>query len=193
MAAFLLSTAQSLKDSLAALSGARSSALTSNGASFAKKSPAPSWLQTRLWSAPMPDQQPKPRPSDPEPDLVVPVCPWPAMSDSAEEPGPEPVLRNALSVVDTLELAKREFLFVGGCVMTDRPDLPLSVETSWTTDFSRVVAAIDDAIDQLVGADRRTPLGCTGCSTSQPIRRISARTKYVLAHLDSRTAAGDRS
>ena len=97
------------------------------------------------------------------------------------------------ALLDTLELAKREFLFVGGCVMTDRPDLPLSVETSWTTDFSRVVAAIDDAIDQLVGADRRTALGCAGCSTSQPTRPISARTRYVPAHLDSRTAAEDRS
>lgn len=190
MAAFLLSTAPSLRDLLAAWSGVRSSALTSNGASFAEKSPAPSWLGSHRWSTPMPDQQPRPRSSEPAPDLVLPV---PSTSDSAEAPVSEPAPRNALSVVDTLELAKREFLFVGGCVMTDRPDLPLSVETSWTTDFSRVVAAIDDAIDQLVGADRRTPLGCTGCSTSQPTRRISARTRYVPAHLDSRTAAGDRS
>lgn len=97
------------------------------------------------------------------------------------------------SLLDTLELAKREFLFIGGCVMTDRPDLPLSQETSWTTDFSRVVEAIDDAIDLVVGADRRTAPGCTGCGTSQPTLPISARTRYVPAHLDSRTAAGDRS
>lgn len=97
------------------------------------------------------------------------------------------------SLLDTLELAKREFLFSAGCVMTDRPDLPLSPETSWTMDFSRVVAAIDDAIDQLVGADRRIAAGCAGCSTSQPTRPLSARTRYVPVHLDSRTAAEDRS
>lgn len=96
-------------------------------------------------------------------------------------------------ILDTLELAKREFVFISGCVMTDRPDLPLSSETSWTADFSRVVAAIDDAIDQVVGADRRTAPGYSGCSTSQQIRPISARTRYVPAHQDSRTAAEDRS
>lgn len=98
-----------------------------------------------------------------------------------------------LSVLDTLELAKREFLFVGGCTMTDRPDLPLSPETSWTMDFSRVVSTIDDAIDQLVGADRRTDPGCAGCSTCQPSRPISARTMYVPALQGSRMAAEERS
>ena len=97
------------------------------------------------------------------------------------------------SLLDTLELAKREFVFIGGCVVTDRPDLPLSPDTSWTPDFSRVVAAIDDAIDQLVGADRRTDPECSGCSRSQPIRPISARTKYVPAHPGSRMAEGGRS
>lgn len=98
-----------------------------------------------------------------------------------------------LSLLDTLELAKREFVFIGGCVVTDRPDLPLSPDTSWTPDFSRVVAAIDDAIDQMVGADRRTDPECSGCSRPQPIRPISARTKYVPAHLGSRMAEGGRS
>jgi len=102
-------------------------------------------------------------------------------------------LGNAISVVDTLELAKREFVFIGGCVVTDRPDLPLSSDTSWTPDFSRVVAAIDDAIDQIVGADRRTGPGCAGCSTYQPSRPISARTMYVPAHQGSRTAVEERS
>lgn len=95
-----------------------------------------------------------------------------------------------LSVVDTLELAKREFVFIGGCVVTDRPDLPLSPDTSWTPDFSRVVAAIDDAIDQMVGADRRTASLCAGCGNCQPTRQISARTKYVQAPPDSRKAEG---
>lgn len=98
-----------------------------------------------------------------------------------------------LSALDTLELAKREFVFIGGCVMTDRPDLPLSSETSWTADFSRVVAAIDDAIDQLVGVDRRTGLGCAGCSNCPQMQPISSRTRYVPALQGSRTPVEDRS
>lgn len=98
-----------------------------------------------------------------------------------------------LSVVDTLLLAKRELVFIGGCVVTDRPDLPLAAETAWVPDFSCVVKAIDDAIDQMVGADRRTDPECSGCSTCQPTRPISARTKYVLAHLGSRMAEKGRS
>lgn len=95
-----------------------------------------------------------------------------------------------LSVIDTLELAKREFVFISGCVVTDRPDLPLSADTSWTLDLSVAIEAIDDAIDQLVGADRRIASRCTGCDSCPQTRPISARTKYVQAPLDSRTAEG---
>lgn len=48
-----------------------------------------------------------------------------------------------------LLLARREFDFHGGCVATDRPDLPLSPDTSWTVDFSTARAAIDVAMDLL--------------------------------------------
>ena len=82
--------------------------------------------------------------------------PAPAMA-STPTPSPRTPGGAALSLVDVLEMAKREFVAIGGCVMTDRPDLPLSAETSWTVDFSGVVSAIDDAIDQVVGAHRRTP------------------------------------
>lgn len=138
----------------------------------------------------MPDQLPRPRPSEPEPDRVQPECPGLPPAGGAAAPMPETTARKVLSVVDALELAKREFVFIGGCVVTDRPDLPLSPDTSWTPDFSRVVAAIDDAIDQIVGADRRTASRCAGCDSCQQTLRISARTKYVAAPLDSRTAEG---
>lgn len=97
------------------------------------------------------------------------------------------------SILETLEFAKREFLFAGGCTMTDRPDLPLSPDTSWTNDFSQVVAAIDDAIETLVGAEFRNVLRSVGCSTCPPMARISARTKYVPAHQGSHTPEGGRS
>lgn len=96
------------------------------------------------------------------------------------------------SLLDTLELAKREFVFIGGCVVTDRPELPLSAETSWTVDFSVVVSAIDDAIDHLVGPIRRTAPGCDRCSSRPQSERISARTKYVQAPRDSRNPGGER-
>lgn len=139
----------------------------------------------------MPDPQPRPRTSDPEPDLVQPNRPLPSLPGDAHAQVPD--RGDTMSVVDTLELAKREFVFIGGCVVTDRPDLPLSLDTSWTPDFSRVVAAIDDAIDQIVGVDRRTAVGCAGCSTCLPTRPISARTKYVPVHLGSRTVEAERS
>lgn len=98
-----------------------------------------------------------------------------------------------MSLIDTLEYAKREFLAIGGCTLTDRPDIPLTPQTCWTPDFAAVVSAIDDAMDLLVGADRRTDRECAGCSKCLPTKPISARTKYVPAHLDSRTPEEGRS
>lgn len=65
------------------------------------------------------------------------------------EAGARPADDDLAYVRDVLLLARREFDFHGGCVATDRPDLPLSPETSWTVDFSRARAAIDVAMDLL--------------------------------------------
>lgn len=48
-------------------------------------------------------------------------------------------------VLHALELCERDFAFIGGCTMTDRPDLPLSSLTSWKMDFSQCFGAIDAA------------------------------------------------
>lgn len=56
-----------------------------------------------------------------------------------------------LSVLDVLELCERDFAFIGGCTMTDRPDLPLSPETSWVMDVSQRLADIRAAKRALVG------------------------------------------
>lgn len=48
-------------------------------------------------------------------------------------------------VLHALELCERDFAFLGGCTMTDRPDLPLSSLTSWKMDFSQCFGAIDAA------------------------------------------------
>ncbi|WP_315534099.1 hypothetical protein [Delftia acidovorans] len=65
------------------------------------------------------------------------------------EAGARPADADLAYVRDVLLLARREFDFHGGCVVTDRPDLPLSPDTSWTVDFSRARAAIDVAMDLL--------------------------------------------
>lgn len=65
------------------------------------------------------------------------------------EAGARPAHTDLAYLRDVLLLARREFDFHGGCVATDRPDLPLSPDTSWTVDFSKARAAIDVAMDLL--------------------------------------------
>ena len=56
-----------------------------------------------------------------------------------------------LSVIDVLDLCERDFAFIGGCTMTDRPDLQLSPETSWVMDVSQRLADIRAAKRALAG------------------------------------------
>jgi len=77
------------------------------------------------------------------------------------EAGARPADADLAYVRGVLLLARREFDFHGGCVATDRPDLPLSPDTSWTVDFSRARAAIDVAMGML---DRAAPDACSGDS-----------------------------
>lgn len=68
--------------------------------------------------------------------------------------------------LDAIRLAQRDLTFLGGCTHTDRPDLPLAPDTSWTTDVSDTLVALDTAIAAL--RTLRTRAGCCGCSSSQP-------------------------
>lgn len=97
------------------------------------------------------------------------------------EAGTGPADADLAFVRDVLLLARREFDFHGGCVATDRPDLPLSPDTSWTVDFARARAAIDVAMDLLERAAPRTGLECEGCSTPLPSAPLSTRSKYAPA------------
>lgn len=90
-------------------------------------------------------------------------------------------------VRDVLLLARREFDFHGGCVATDRPDLPLAPDTSWTVDFSRARTAIDVAVDLLARAAPRTDLECDRCSSPLESGPLSIRSKYAPAPSDSHT------
>lgn len=95
------------------------------------------------------------------------------------EAGARPADADLAYVRDVLLLARREFDFHGGCVATDRPDLPLSPETSWTVDFSRARAAIDVAMDLLERAAPRTGDECSAESACLPTGPLSVRSRYV--------------
>ena len=89
------------------------------------------------------------------------------MAEREEKPGRIDV--STLSVLDVLELCERDFVFYGGCTMTDRPDLPLSPETSWKSDCSMVLAAINHAKRQLCGAEvSHAASGSGNCDSLQP-------------------------
>ena len=83
-----------------------------------------------------------------------------------------------LSVLDVLSMCERDFAFIGGCTMTDRPDLPLSSETSWKMDSSQVLAAIAVAKEKLnVSADspeeRERHSACLFSGREDPFAPIS--------------------
>nr|WP_232356988.1 MULTISPECIES: hypothetical protein [Delftia] len=102
------------------------------------------------------------------------------------EAGARPADADLAYVRDVLLLARREFDFHGGCVATDRPDLPLSPDTSWTVDFSRARAAIDVAMDLLERAAPRTGPECSDESTCLPTGPLSTRSRYAPAPSGSR-------
>lgn len=103
------------------------------------------------------------------------------------EAGARPADADLAYVRDVLLLARREFDFHGGCVATDRPDLPLSPDASWTVDFSRARAAIDVAVDLLARAAPRKDLECDRCSSPLVSGPLSIRSKYAPAPSDSHT------
>ncbi|MFC4927856.1 hypothetical protein [Delftia deserti] len=95
------------------------------------------------------------------------------------ESGARPSDTDLAYVRDVLLLARREFDFHGGCVATDRPDLPLSPDTSWTVDFSRARAAIDVAMDLLErAAPPSGPEDVGGCITGLLSGPLSERSKF---------------
>ena len=95
------------------------------------------------------------------------------------------------AAIRALEMCERDFAFIGGCTMTDRPDLPLSPETSWQVDFSQVLAAIAAAKKALAGV--RIAGECARCSNCPQTQPASGQTKYARAPQGSRMPAGERS
>ena len=69
------------------------------------------------------------------------------------------------NVLQALLDARLALCSTHNCLTTDRPDLPRAPDTGWTTDFSKEIKAIDDAIFSLVGELRNCP-ECGRCSTA---------------------------
>lgn len=105
---------------------------------------------------------------------------------------PIPVPVAQLSVLEVLEMCEREFAFIGGCTLTDSPNVPLSAETSWTMNFATVLAAIAAAKAKLGGGvDCSTAGECTGCSTAQPMGLTSIRSRFEQEPLDTHGVVKD--
>ena len=80
---------------------------------------------------------------------------------------PSPSRGPGVTVLEALELARMALVTNHNVLATDRPDLPRSPDTGWTTNFLREIAAIDAAVEMQVGSRSRTDLGCGRCSTNQ--------------------------
>lgn len=61
-----------------------------------------------------------------------------------------------LSLLEVLELCERELVALSNCTVTDRPDLPLTGETSWVTNFHPVLVAIARAKQKLSAPDAQS-------------------------------------
>lgn len=96
-----------------------------------------------------------------------------------------------------LEKARHDLVFLGGCTHTDRPDLPLSAESSWKSDVSETVAAIDAAISALVAPvtrneSKESPMN-TGIDPKVAlVRAVSSFTSAATVALDGADVAAFR-
>lgn len=105
------------------------------------------------------------------------------------EAGERPADADLAYVRDVLLLARREFDFHGGCVATDRPDLPLAPDTSWTVDFSRARAAIDVAMDLLERAAAPSGSADAGGNADLQSGPLSRRSRYAPPTSDCHASA----
>lgn len=99
---------------------------------------------------------------------------WPLIRGEPPELEEETALRKPApfkpgtgAVAVALEAARLALLSNDNCLITDRPDLPLTQETSWVTDFSAVLALIDAAIG------RTASLCASGSTGLQTVPKLS--------------------
>lgn len=74
------------------------------------------------------------------------------------------------SIINALQHVRLALSACHGCLCTDRPDLPIDDDTSWSIDNAREIALIDRALHEL-GATHHIDVGCTDRSTDHETRR----------------------
>lgn len=74
------------------------------------------------------------------------------------------------SVLIALRRARLALCATHRCLCTDRPDLPLTPDTSWTIDSAVEIALIDKALAEL-GATHHIVDECSGRNTSRGRKR----------------------
>lgn len=89
----------------------------------------------------------------------------PEFEGEAVSQTPPPFKPSAGAVFEALKAARLALLSHDNCLITDRPDLPASQETSWTSDFSGELALIDVAIG------RTASLCASGSSCLQTVQK----------------------
>jgi hypothetical protein len=93
------------------------------------------------------------------------------------------------SVAQALFNAQLELSFLHGCRVTDRPDIPVTAETSWQIDNTKVLKEIDEALTSLLGEYRRCP-ECGCCSSPLLNLPTQAQPKCGAGRSDSETPCG---
>lgn len=108
----------------------------------------------------------------------------------AEPAAQIPGLPHAVETVTerSLRTARLALLSHNNCLITDRPDLPRSADTGWTTDFSREIQLLDEAIG-LTSTCPRSLGGSSGPLTAP----LSTPATHAEAPRSSRMPGEDRS
>jgi len=96
----------------------------------------------------------------------------------------------AHTILYALDLWERDMAAIGGCVVTDRPDLPLS-QVGWKWDFRREWQAMLDARAAVMDALPMNSILRVDENISPPMKRLSVPAKCDKAPMDSHIILGD--
>lgn len=92
--------------------------------------------------------------------------------------------------VDVLDACARDLSLIGGCTLTDRPDLPLTPVTSWKLDVAQRLADIEAAKVALKSVLQSSCHECGGCSSRLPMPQNTSLAKCAQARCSSHSHDG---
>lgn len=102
-----------------------------------------------------------------------------------------PQLPGGASAVALLQKVRLALVSNNNCTVTDRPDLPPAPDTTWVTDFSAEIAAVDRLIEMASGSLCIAP-ECAGESKRQPSEPSTNPPTPSVEPEGSRTQQGGR-